>query len=240
MNFVVAVKADSEAAEVVKPAEGAFRDPSIDAKAAAVFLIPFGQVWFDASLAKFFSVRLGVIGSICINLIRMILRMAGLPSNGRNTVDQWKKLGHIMPVCSRQCITQRNAIGVRQDMMFASGFAAIRGIWACFLASAHGSYRRTIDRRSRPVDQISRSQAIEQFMMQVVPNASFLPFHQSSPARHSTSATHLLRKHFPGYATFQNEQDAGENLSIIEPWSPTFLTGDMLRNQRFHHSPQLI
>lgn len=198
MDFVVAVKSDAEAAEVVKPADGSLRDPSKDAEAASMLLIPFSQVWFDASLAKFFSVRLGVIGSICIEFIRMILGMAGLPADGRNTVDQWKKLSHVMSVCSRQCITQRNAIGVRQDMMFASGFTSIRGIWARFLASTHGSHRRTIDRRSRPVDQISRSQAIEQLMMQVVPDTRFLPFHQSSPARHSTSTTHLLRKHFPG------------------------------------------
>ena len=130
MNFVVAVEADSEAAEVVEPAECSFRDPSKNAKAASMFLIPFGQVWFDASFAKFFSVRLGVIGSICVDFIRMILRMAGLPADWRNAVNQRKKLSHIMPVCSRQCITQRNAIGVRQDMMFASGFTAIRGIWA--------------------------------------------------------------------------------------------------------------
>ena len=167
MNFVVAVKADSEAAEVMEPAEGPFRDPSKDAKAASMFLIPFGKVWFDASFAKLFSMRLGVIGSIGINLILMILRMAGFPTDGRNTVDQWKKLSHIMSVCSRQCITQRNAIGVRQDMMFAAGFASIRWIWACFLASSHGPYRRTIDCRSRPVDQISCSQVIEQFVVQV-------------------------------------------------------------------------
>ena len=69
--------------------------------------------------------RLGVIGSIGINFIRMILRMTRLPADGRNTVDQRKKLSDIMPVCSRQCITQRNAIGVRQDVMFAAGFTAI-------------------------------------------------------------------------------------------------------------------
>ncbi len=68
-NFVVAVKADSEAAEVMEPAEGPFRDPSKDVKAASKFLIPFGKVWFDASFAKLFSMRLGVIGSIGINLI---------------------------------------------------------------------------------------------------------------------------------------------------------------------------
>ena len=56
MNFVVAVKSDAEAAEVVKPAEGSFGDSSKDAEAASMLLIPFSQVWFDASLARFFSV----------------------------------------------------------------------------------------------------------------------------------------------------------------------------------------
>ena len=56
MDFVVAVKSDAEAAEVVKPAECSFRDSSKDAEAASMLLIPFSQVWFDASLARFFSV----------------------------------------------------------------------------------------------------------------------------------------------------------------------------------------
>lgn len=240
MDFFVAVKADSEAAEVVEPAESSFRDPSISAKSASVFLISSSQVWFDASLAKFFSVRLRIIGSICINFIRMILRMAGLPTDGRNTVEQRKKLSHVMSVCSRQCITQRNAIGIRQDMMFAAGFTAIRGIWARFLASSHGSYRRTIDGRSRPVDHISRSQAIEQFVVQVVPDTCLLPFPQSSPARHSTSTTHLQREHFPRNATFQNEQNSSEGFTIINSRSSTLRTRHMFRDQRLHHRPQLI
>ena len=153
MDCVVAVKTNSEAAEVMEPAECSFRDPSKNAKAASVFLIPSGQVWFDASLAKLFSVRLGVIRSIRINFVRMILQMAGFPADWRNTVNQLKKLSHVMSVCSRQCVTQRNAIRVRQNMMFAAGFTAIRGIWAGFLACTHGSHRRTIDHRSRPVDQ---------------------------------------------------------------------------------------
>jgi hypothetical protein len=56
MDFVVAVKSDAEAAEVVKPAECSFRDPSKDAEAASMLLIPFSQAFFDAWLAKFFSV----------------------------------------------------------------------------------------------------------------------------------------------------------------------------------------
>ena len=57
MDFVVAIKTDSEAAEVMQPAECSFRYPSKNAKAASVFLIPSGQVRFDPSLAKFFAVR---------------------------------------------------------------------------------------------------------------------------------------------------------------------------------------
>ena len=102
MDFVVAVKTNSESAKVVEPAECSLRDHSKNAKAASMFLIPFGEVWFDSSFAKFFSVRLGVIRSISINFIRMILWMAGLPANGRNAVNQRKELSHVMSVCSRQ------------------------------------------------------------------------------------------------------------------------------------------
>jgi hypothetical protein len=240
MDFVVAVKTDSESAKVVEPAECSLRDPSKNAKAASMFLIPFGEVWFDSSFAKFFSARLGVIRSISINFIRMILWMAGLPANGLDSINQRKKRSHVMSVCSRQFITQRNAIGVRQDVMFAAGFTAIIGIWARFLTRSHGSHERTINWRSRPVDQIRRSKAIDQFVMQVVPDTRFLPLHQSSPTRHPTSTTHLLRQHFPGDPTFQNEQDSGQYLSIVQPRSPALPTCEMLRNQWFQNRPQLI
>ena len=66
MDFVVAVKTNSESAKVVEPAECSLRDHSKNAKAASMFLIPFGEVWFDSSFAKFLSARLGVIRSISI------------------------------------------------------------------------------------------------------------------------------------------------------------------------------
>ena len=61
LDFVVAVKTNSEAAKIVQPAKRSFRDPSKNAKAISMFLIPSSQVCFDALRAKCFSVSFGVI-----------------------------------------------------------------------------------------------------------------------------------------------------------------------------------
>jgi hypothetical protein len=45
--------------------------------------------------------------------------------------------------------------------------------------------------------------------MQPFPHARLLPLLEASPAAHPRAAAHLLGQHLPGYATLQNEDDAG-------------------------------
>jgi hypothetical protein len=58
------IDAESETAKAVEPAHGSFRDPSEDAESAAVFGVPLGEKGLGPPSAKFFSVRLRVVGSI--------------------------------------------------------------------------------------------------------------------------------------------------------------------------------
>lgn len=62
--------ADTEAAELMQPGEGAFDDPAASAKAAAVFCASFGWDWLDLSPLEFFSMGLGVIGPVALGGIR--------------------------------------------------------------------------------------------------------------------------------------------------------------------------
>ncbi len=57
MDFVVAVKTNSESAKVVEPAECSSETHRKMPRPPSMFLIPFCQVRFDASFAKFFSVN---------------------------------------------------------------------------------------------------------------------------------------------------------------------------------------
>ena len=56
-----------------------------------MFFVPSCQMRFNASLAKFFSVSLGVIRTICINFAGANPGMAWFPSNWRDPVNQWEE-----------------------------------------------------------------------------------------------------------------------------------------------------
>ena len=201
MDLCSTIEADSESAEVMEPSECAFRDPSKNAQTAPVFLIAASQMRVNTTVAKLLSVRFRIVGSIGIDFLRPAFGMAKLPSDLRNSIYQRKQLSHIMPVCSRQRVTQRDPVGVRQEMVFAAGFPAIRRVGAGFFTSTHSSHRRAIDGGTRPVDQVGCSKTVEQFVVQSVSDTCFRPFQHSAPTRHSTTTTHFLRPHFPRNVT---------------------------------------
>jgi hypothetical protein len=51
-------------------------------------------------------------------------------------------------------------------------------------------------------------------MVYFVPYAGFLPVSQSSPAGHSTAATHFLWQVFPSNAGFEHKQNSGQGGSV--------------------------
>ena len=77
--------------------------------------------------------------------------------------------------------------------------------------------------------------------MQALPDPSFVPVSQATPARHPRPTAHLLRQILPRDTRLQNEQDARQRLPIghpLAPWIPipTLHT----RQQRLDTSPQPI
>src|SRR6266576_2562757 len=77
--------------------------------------------------------------------------------------------------------------------------------------------------------------------MKAAPHALVLPLLEPPPARHPRSASHLLGQVLPGDARLQDEQDASQDLAIVDspaPWKahPTLDLGD----QRLDYLPQLV
>jgi len=95
--------------------------------------------------------------------------------------------------------------------------------WVLFLTRTHSTNGGRIDDATGPIDPVGRAQASQQHLMQPVPDTGLLPGTQAPPATHARAAAHFLGQHLPRDAALQDEQDAGQNRSIIERLAPRIL-----------------
>lgn len=86
----------------------------------------------DAHVPQFEAVRVGIVGAISFNNVRLSARSAACPANLRNRVLQRNRLCDVMRVCRGENKTKRNASCISNHMMLASKFPAIRRIGARF------------------------------------------------------------------------------------------------------------
>jgi len=124
--------ANTQSSELVQPGEGALDHPPIDAQAAAVFFIASRKNGLDASSAKLFTVRLGIVSPIALHTSWTASRTTFLALKGRNTIHKLQQLGDIMIIGPGESNSQRYTLCVGDQMMFAPGLAAVGGIRPCF------------------------------------------------------------------------------------------------------------
>src|SRR5262249_49706814 len=67
-----------------------------------------------------------------------------------------------------------------------------------------------------PVDQALATQAVQQGVQQLPPDATALPGPQAAPAGDPGAAAHLQGQHLPGDATAEDENDAGQTGAVID------------------------
>src|SRR6185437_4485699 len=73
-----------------------------------------------------------------------------------------------------------------------------------------------------------------------VPGAGGLPVAQAVPAGHAATAAHLLGQVLPGDAGLEDEDDPGEDLTIVEERAPALGLRGMRWEQRLDQSPELV
>jgi len=122
--------AQPQATMLMEPTQRSFHDPTEDTETATMFRVSFGQYWLDTSAAQLAPMWLGIIRPISLHLIGTLARPTGLSGNWRNIVDQGHQLGDVVAIGGSEFDHQRNAIRVRDDVVFRAFFAAIRGIRA--------------------------------------------------------------------------------------------------------------
>jgi len=74
----------------------------------------------------------------------------------------------------------------------------------------------------------------------VLPDASLLPFVQSSPAGHPATAAHLFGKVLPGDAGLEYEKNASQRFAVVDGLSTTFGSRLVWWETGFDEFPELV
>jgi hypothetical protein len=117
---------------LMKPRKATFYHPPIYPKATTIVGSSLSKLRRNSPFAKFLAMWLAVITAIAKDTVRTLKRSANLACNRCNAINQRQQLCDIMAVSAGQFYRQRDAIGVRYQMMLRAFFAAICGVWACF------------------------------------------------------------------------------------------------------------
>lgn len=133
MNIGAFFVSHAQSSELVKPRKCALDNPSRGAESTAVVDIAFGENGRDAFFTQGLAMRLGVVSTVGLNAVGALPRSPAFAANGRNSLNQRKKLGYIVSVGTGYREGQRDALRVREYMMFGACFAPIRRIGPRFL-----------------------------------------------------------------------------------------------------------
>ena len=160
---------DAEPAILMQPRQGSFNHPSVHTQSTAVFHVSLGENGCDMSVAKNLAVRLRIIRPISLHRVGLLPGAPSTSGDGRNPVNQRKKLSHIMSVCSRQSGGQRDAVAISDHVMFAPQFPSIRWI--------RPRLRPPKTARTDALSTIARDQSIESASRSFVSNNLWIFFH---------------------------------------------------------------
>jgi hypothetical protein len=125
VNISPTLIADSQSSELVEPTDRSLYHPAERAQATAMFGVPVGKHRLNPSVSELVSVGLRVVGTICKDRLGTGGWMANLPGDRRDVIHQGDQLRHVMPMASRQPHSQRNPVGVSDQVMLRTAFPSI-------------------------------------------------------------------------------------------------------------------
>ena len=130
VDVVAAFEANAQSAVLVQPTVGAFDHPAGFSQSAAVGGAAACQDRLNMAQDQLLTVGLGIVSPIALHAIGAMPRPPRLSLYWRDGVDQREKLRHIVAVGGCDLRRQRNAMGVREEMVFRAVFPAIHGVWS--------------------------------------------------------------------------------------------------------------
>ena len=130
MDVGATFAADAETLELVQPADRPLDDPARRAQSAAVSRSAMGDDRLDVPRPQRGFVRAGVVGPVRLRARRPEARPSALALERRDGVDEEEELGDVMIIRTRERDHQRDALGLREDVVLAAGAPAIRRVGA--------------------------------------------------------------------------------------------------------------
>ena len=121
-----------ESTKSMEPGQGSFDDPARTSQPAAVGTAAFRQLAGDPATVEFVAMRLRVIPAVALHEAWLPQRPTRAAAQGRNAVDEWQQLGHVVPVRRREAREDRNPVRVGKNMMFRPGLTAIGRVRSSF------------------------------------------------------------------------------------------------------------
>lgn len=91
-----------------------------------------------------------------------------------------------------------------------------------------------------PVDLVVLTQAVQQCLVQTIPDTLALPLSQAPPACHATAEAELLRQVFPWNAGHEDEEDAVEGGAVVALRAAALGRRLAPRHQRLKVLPELL
>lgn len=134
MNTGVTFKANAQATKLMQPGERPFDDPAIEAQATAPAGRAASNLWGDRAVAQRLAVGVRVIAAVGVELAGTPAGSAHLAANGRNGIHDRQQLGDIVGIGRTQSNSERNALRIRNRVVFRATFRPVGGVGAGFFA----------------------------------------------------------------------------------------------------------
>jgi hypothetical protein len=117
MHDGVALSADAQAPEVVKPGEGSLDDPAPAPESRAVRIAAPGDYGLDASAPELTSVLVVVIAAVGDGAVGTLARSPTTAAHAADALYQRRELGDVVAVCARQRHRQGDAVSVDDQVV---------------------------------------------------------------------------------------------------------------------------
>ena len=124
--------ADVEAAEAMKPGEGAFDDPPRLPETAAVRCPALGQLGPNPAAVQLVAMGLGIVAAVPLDTVGLPAGPPGPAAQNRERIDQRQQFSDVVAVGGGQPRDNRNPLRVGENVMFRPLLAAIGGVRASF------------------------------------------------------------------------------------------------------------
>lgn len=136
MHVCVPFVANLEPSECMKPSKGTFDEPARFAEATAVRRTDFGKQGRDAAFAQTLPVRLGTVGPVALNNLRLAQRTSAFSPDGRNRLNQRIELRDVVAIRGSQDGRERDTLRIDDEVVLAAELAPVRWVRAGFFPRA--------------------------------------------------------------------------------------------------------